>query len=214
MNRPEIAGRKPMPVELSAGEDFYWCACGRSKSQPGCDGSHRGTDFTPLRVTPESSGRVFLCLCKQTKNPPYCDGTHAKLDARQSLPKAEATQAAAGEATPEEPHVARIHEMARHGLERLGHHGEMVAMGVPGPTLPRWDDIQMLTAQLARKPLMEDVDVETRLVVGPNAKKPLELELPLFVSDMSFGALSEEAKVALARGAHGAGTGICSSTLR
>ena len=58
-------------------------------------------------------------------------------------------------------------------------------MGVPRPTLPRWDDIQLLTAQLAAKPLLEDVEVGTELVIGPNAKKPLQLDIPLFVSDMS-----------------------------
>jgi glutamate synthase domain-containing protein 2 len=83
-------------------------------------------------------------------------------------------------------------------------------MGVPRPTLPQWDDIQILTAQLARKPLMEDVAVGTELVVGPGAKRPLRLEIPLLVSDMSFGALSQEAKTALAIGAENAGTGICS----
>ncbi|HPM84045.1 MAG TPA: glutamate synthase-related protein [Candidatus Anammoximicrobium sp.] len=83
-------------------------------------------------------------------------------------------------------------------------------MGVPRPTLPQWDDIQILPAQLARKPLAEDVAVGTELVVGPNARKPLRLEIPIFVSDMSFGALSEEAKTALAKGAELAGTGIAS----
>jgi glutamate synthase domain-containing protein 2 len=112
--------------------------------------------------------------------------------------------------TPEEPTVEIIHELARNGLGKTGHHGEMGAMGVPGPTLPKWADIQLLTAQLATKPLVEEVDVETKLVVGPNAKRPLELDIPLFVSDMSFGALSLEAKTALARGAELAGTGICS----
>jgi len=100
--------------------------------------------------------------------------------------------------------------MARHGLEKSGPHGETVAMGVPRSELPDWNDIQILTAQLARKPLEEDVDVDTRLVIGPKAARPLELEIPLLVSDMSFGALSPEAKVALARGAELAGTGICS----
>ena len=112
--------------------------------------------------------------------------------------------------TPEEPHVAFIHELAEHGLEKMGHHGPMGAMGVPRTDLPSWDDIQILTAQFATKPLMEDVPVDTKLVIGPNAKRPLELDIPLFVSDMSFGALSEEAKVSLATGAELAGTGICS----
>src|SRR5690606_23819530 len=91
-----------------------------------------------------------------------------------------------------------------------GHHGAAAAMGVPLTELPRWSDIQLLTAQLATRPLMEDEPVDTTLVIGPRAKKPLTLSIPLFVSDMSYGALSEEAKVALAKGAQLAGTGICS----
>ena len=83
-------------------------------------------------------------------------------------------------------------------------------MGVPAPELPLWSDLQFVTAQLARQPLLDDDPVGTELVIGPNAAKPLTLKIPLFVSDMSFGALSEEAKVALATGAELAGTGICS----
>lgn len=112
--------------------------------------------------------------------------------------------------TPEEPMVQWIHELARNGLTKTGHHGEMGAMGVPLSTLPLWDDIQLLAAQFATKPLMDDVSVSTELVIGPRAKKPLTLKIPIFVSDMSFGALSEEAKTAMARGAELAGTGICS----
>ena len=83
-------------------------------------------------------------------------------------------------------------------------------MGVPAPDLPRWDDLQFLTAQLAKLPKLDDASVGTELVIGPAAEKPLKLEIPLFVSDMSFGALSFEAKVALSKGAELAGTGICS----
>src|SRR5699024_7315324 len=114
------------------------------------------------------------------------------------------------EPTPEEPTVAFIHRLAREGLGKLGPYGEMAAMGVPRSQLPDWNDIQIMTAQLATKPLMEDVSVGTDLVIGPEADKPLRLKIPLFVSDMSFGALSEEAKLALATGAEIAGTGICS----
>jgi glutamate synthase domain-containing protein 2/nitrite reductase/ring-hydroxylating ferredoxin subunit len=112
--------------------------------------------------------------------------------------------------TPDEPYNQWIQEMAEHGLERVGHHGRMDAMGVPRAQLPSWDDIQILTAQLHRVPLLDDEEVATELVIGPGAAKPLRLEIPLFVSDMSFGALSEEAKTALAKGAEAAGTGICS----
>ena len=86
----------------------------------------------------------------------------------------------------------------------------MAAMGVPRAELPKWDDLQLLTAQLAAKPLLEDVNIGTELILGPRAKKPLRFAIPMFVSDMSFGALSQEAKVAMARGAELAGTGICS----
>lgn len=109
-----------------------------------------------------------------------------------------------------EPTLEFIHSLARDGLDKTGHHGPMGAMGVPRTTLPQWDDIQILPAQLATKPLAEDVAVGTGLVIGPNAKKPLRLEIPIFVSDMSFGSLSEEAKTALAKGAQMAGTGISS----
>jgi glutamate synthase domain-containing protein 2 len=86
----------------------------------------------------------------------------------------------------------------------------MAAMGVPHEELPLWHDIQLVTAQLATAPLLDDEPVETGIVIGPDAAKPLRLDIPLFVSDMSFGSLSQEAKVALAKGAELAGTGICS----
>jgi len=112
--------------------------------------------------------------------------------------------------TPEEPHNQYIQTLAREGLKSWGHHGKVSAMGIPAPDLPGWADIQILTAQLAARPLADDAEVDVSLVIGPRAARPLHLAIPLFVSDMSFGALSEEAKVALARGAELAGTGICS----
>ena len=112
--------------------------------------------------------------------------------------------------TPDEPHVGLIRRLANEGLEYLGHHGPVGAMGVSRNELPKWDDIQFVTAQLARKPQLDDVGIGSDVVIGPNAAKPLSLEIPLFVSDMSYGALSEEAKVALSKGAELSGTGICS----
>lgn len=111
---------------------------------------------------------------------------------------------------PEEPHVGLIQGYAKDGLSKTGHHGVVAAMGVARQELPSWDDIQVLTAQLYKAPLLDDEPVGTDVVIGPNAQKPLRLDIPLFVSDMSFGALSESAKVALAKGAELAGTGICS----
>jgi glutamate synthase domain-containing protein 2 len=115
-----------------------------------------------------------------------------------------------GHGTPEEPHNALIQRYAREGLSKTGHHGAVEAMGVPRDQLPSWDDIQILPAQLYGAPLLDEHSVGTEVVIGPNAKKPLTLRIPLLVSDMSFGALSASAKVALARGAELAGTGICS----
>ena len=112
--------------------------------------------------------------------------------------------------TAAEPHVRLIQRLAKEGLEYVGHHGPVTSMGVSREELPSWDDIQFVTAQLARRPQLDDVRVETEVVIGPNAERPLVLDIPIFVSDMSFGALSEEAKVALAKGAELAGTGICS----
>lgn len=213
---PTVADNKPIPVELKAGEEYYYCTCGKSAKQPFCDGSHKGTDFVPRSFVAEEDGEAYLCQCKQTANPPFCDGKHAKVPGDQvgrefdlgtegdsnAMPKATPT--------PEEPTVAFIHQLASDGLDKIGHHGPMGAMGVPRSELPDWNGIQMMVAQLARKPLMEDVSVGTELIIGPETRKPLRLKIPLFVSDMSFGALSEEAKTAMAKGAELAGTGICS----
>ena len=112
--------------------------------------------------------------------------------------------------TAEEPYNGLIQKYAKDGLTKTGHHGVVDAMGVPRTELPDWDDIQLLTAQLHKSPLLEEDSVGTEVVIGPNAQKPLRLGIPLMVSDMSYGALSEPAKIALARGAELAGTGICS----
>ncbi|MGV0717359.1 glutamate synthase-related protein [Mycolicibacterium sp. XJ662] len=112
--------------------------------------------------------------------------------------------------TAEEPFNTQIHELATHGLSKVGKHGPTAAMGVSRTQLPSWDSIQLVTAQLARLPLLDEEPVSTETVIGPGAKRPLVLDIPLFVSDMSFGALSQEAKTALAAGAELAGTGICS----
>lgn len=208
MSQPNIADRKPIKVQVEKGEEHYWCACGLSNNQPFCDGSHRTTSFKPLKFEAAETGDAYLCMCKHSKNAPYCDGTHAKLpkDTGQQV----SSSNSGSSSTAEEPTLAYIKALARDGLSKTGHHGEMGAMGVPAPELPKWKDIQILAAQMATKPLMEDIAVGTELIIGPNAKKPLKLDIPLFVSDMSFGALSEEAKVSLAKGAELAGTGICS----
>lgn len=215
MSSALIADIKPVAVNLTEGEDYYFCTCGRSKNQPFCDGSHAGTTMKPKAFVADSTGEAYLCQCKASKNQPFCDGSHKSFQKEDignevPAPKVAETKLPMVSNTAEEPTLEYIHALARDGLEKVGHHGPMTSMGVPRHELPSWDEIQVLVAQLAKKPLMEDAAVSTELVVGPRAKKPLILKIPLMVSDMSFGALSEEAKVAMARGAELAGTGICS----
>ena len=215
MTNPIVADNKPKAVNLKQGEEYYFCVCGRSANQPFCDGSHKGTSFTPKAFKVEKDEEAYLCACKHTGNAPYCDGTHKKFSAEEVGKEGPGVEKNVGAApvatpTPEEPTVAFIHQLAREGLSKLGHHGQMTSMGVPRNLLPHWDDLQIMAAQMATKPLMEDQIVGTELVIGPEAKKPLALKIPLFVSDMSFGALSEEAKISLAKGAELASTGICS----
>lgn len=215
MKNPIVADNKPVKVNLSKGQEYHFCTCGKSKSQPFCDGSHVGTDFKPRVIVSDEDQEAYLCACKHTRNEPFCDGSHKQFTDEQvgkegpgiatddsPIPQVQITA--------EEPTVEFIHQLARDGLSTFGHHGPMGAMGVPRNQLPSWDDIQVMVAQLSNKPLMDEVAVATELVIGPQAKKPLRLKIPLFVSDMSFGALSEEAKTAMAKGAELVGTGICS----
>ncbi len=76
---PDIGGRAPIPVEVEAGKSYWWCACGRSKKQPFCDGAHKVTTFTPVEWKAEESKRVFFCACKRTAKRPLCDGSHKQL---------------------------------------------------------------------------------------------------------------------------------------
>ena len=79
MPLPIVAGNRPLGVELEAGKEYYFCACGQSKNQPFCDGAHAGTEFTPLAFTAEKDGKAFLCTCKATAGSPFCDGAHKKF---------------------------------------------------------------------------------------------------------------------------------------
>ena len=76
---PKIAQKAPYAVNLEAGKEYYWCACGQSKNQPFCDGSHKGSEFRPVAFKAKESGKSNLCGCKRTNTKPFCDGSHLKL---------------------------------------------------------------------------------------------------------------------------------------
>ena len=78
-DQPKIAGTAPIPVEVEAGKTYFWCACGRSANQPFCDGSHKGSEFVPLKWTADADGDKWFCACKQTEGQPFCDGSHKAL---------------------------------------------------------------------------------------------------------------------------------------
>ncbi len=78
MSQPVRASDTPFAVEVEQGKDYWWCACGLSKSQPFCDGSHKVTEFRPVQFTAAETTTVWLCGCKGTGKRPYCDGTHKR----------------------------------------------------------------------------------------------------------------------------------------
>jgi CDGSH-type Zn-finger protein len=76
---PDIAQKSPYPVDVEAGKSYFWCACGKSARQPFCDGSHKGTEYTPVKFDATESRKVFFCGCKHSAKSPMCDGSHARL---------------------------------------------------------------------------------------------------------------------------------------
>ncbi|MBL4908308.1 MAG: CDGSH iron-sulfur domain-containing protein [Sneathiella sp.] len=80
MDEAVIAGRTPSKIAVKEGKSYLWCACGQSKKQPFCDGSHKGTSFSPVKFVAEKDKDVFLCMCKHSNKKPFCDGSHNKLD--------------------------------------------------------------------------------------------------------------------------------------
>jgi CDGSH-type Zn-finger protein len=79
MSEPVIAQKAPFAVEVEEGKTYFWCACGKSSKQPFCDGSHKGTEFAPVKYSADKTGRVFFCGCKHSDKAPLCDGTHSRL---------------------------------------------------------------------------------------------------------------------------------------
>ncbi|MDQ7080402.1 MAG: CDGSH iron-sulfur domain-containing protein [Paracoccaceae bacterium] len=81
MTKGQVAGKEPIAIEVEEGKSYFWCTCGMSQNQPFCDGSHKDTDFKPLKWTAEATETKYFCVCKQTENQPFCDGSHNKLPA-------------------------------------------------------------------------------------------------------------------------------------
>jgi CDGSH-type Zn-finger protein len=79
MTEPVVASRTPIGVEVEKGKTYWWCACGRSKTQPFCDGSHQGSTFVPQKYEAGITGKLWFCACKHTGTAPLCDGSHKKL---------------------------------------------------------------------------------------------------------------------------------------
>lgn len=77
MSEPKIASKKPAVVTVEPGT-YYWCSCGESQNQPYCDGSHKGSEFRPVRVECATQEKIAFCQCKRTGNAPKCDGSHAQ----------------------------------------------------------------------------------------------------------------------------------------
>ena len=78
MTAPVRASNTPFATQVEAGKDYYWCACGLSKKQPFCDGSHKGGPFTPVKYSATETKEVYFCGCKASGNGPLCDGSHRK----------------------------------------------------------------------------------------------------------------------------------------
>ncbi len=87
MSKPEIAAKSPFAVNVEKGKDYWWCSCGKSKSQPFCDGSHKGSEFNPVKYTADESKAVYFCGCKHSGKGALCDGTHAVADLQANIPE-------------------------------------------------------------------------------------------------------------------------------
>ena len=78
MLKDKKAGNSAIVVEVEKNKSYFWCSCGLSSKQPFCDGSHKNTEFSPVKFIADETKKMFFCTCKQTNNQPFCDGSHNK----------------------------------------------------------------------------------------------------------------------------------------
>ncbi|MGK2915795.1 MAG: CDGSH iron-sulfur domain-containing protein [Porticoccaceae bacterium] len=78
MSNPVRASETPYATEVTAGKTYYWCSCGKSQKQPLCDGSHKGSEFSPVAYQAPATTKVYFCGCKASAKAPLCDGSHSK----------------------------------------------------------------------------------------------------------------------------------------
>ena len=78
MLKGKKAGNSAIVVEVEKNKSYFWCSCGLSSKQPFCDGSHKNTEFSPIKFIADETKKMFFCTCKQTNNQPFCDGSHNK----------------------------------------------------------------------------------------------------------------------------------------
>jgi glutamate synthase domain-containing protein 2/uncharacterized Fe-S cluster protein YjdI len=154
---------------------------------------------------PQTADHFTLCRCGGSRNKPFCDGTHWHNGFDDSPGRGGQDAGSGGSAAPVrsfDRHMTHIQFMTagKSVIEPMG----------PSRVLPSWDDITVRGAQLDRLPVNEDELVTVKTTVGPQAQRPLEISLPVYITHMSFGALSREAKLALARGSAQAETAMCS----
>ena len=79
MSEPTIPAKAPIAVDVEGGKTYWWCACGKSAAQPFCDGSHKGSEFMPVKYEATESKQAWFCACKHTAKQPLCDGSHKRL---------------------------------------------------------------------------------------------------------------------------------------
>ena len=177
MSDPIIANNQPAATSLEAGVEYHWCACGRRETSPSATAPTPAPTSRHRVSPPRHDGEAYLCACKRT-------GTRRTATA--PTPSSATSRGHDGMRAPAGTgrgrHLGQRRwprprrksqpwrsstQLARDGLSKVGHHGPMTSMGVPRKDLPHWDDIQIMAAQMATKPLLDDARSARNSSSGP-----------------------------------------------